>query len=140
MCSLRPNQTDANYADWDSVIIHSQNDIDTQLQGCTTIDGGLAIASDYTGSFSLPGVVNFVGDLLWQLSPPLTPGLTSFDFPDMVNMFVIDLQGLPALTSISMPKLEQVSSFSLLGNSSVTIDCGSLVNANTIMIEATAPT
>jgi hypothetical protein len=140
MCSLRPNQTDTDFADWDSVIIHSQNDIDTLLQGCTTIDGGLAIASDYTGSFSLPGVVNFVGDLLWQQSPPLTPGLTSFDFPDLINMFVIDLQGLPALTSISMPKLEQISSFSLLGNASVSIDCGSLVHANTIMIEATGPT
>jgi hypothetical protein len=140
LCTLRPNQTDADYADWHSIIVHSQNDIDTQLQGCTTINGGLAIASDYTGSFSLPGVINFVGDLLWQFSPPLTPGLTSFDFPDMENMFVIDLQGLPALTSISMPKVEQISSLILMGNSSVTIDCGSLVNANTIIIEGTAPT
>lgn len=102
--------------------------------------GGLAVASDYNGSFSLPGVTNFIGDLLWQLSPPETPGLTSFDFPDMVDMFIIDLQGLPALTSISMPKVEQISTFSLLGNSSVNIDCGSLVHANTIMIEGTAPT
>jgi len=139
LCRLRPNQTDANYADWDSIIIHSQDDIDTQLQGCTTIEGGLAIASDYTGSFSLPGVNNLIGDLLWQFSPPSTPGLTSFNFPDMENMFVVDLQGLPALTSISMPKVEQLSTLSLLGNSSVTIDCGSLANANTIIIEGTAP-
>jgi hypothetical protein len=121
------------------MIVHSQEYLDQLLNGCTDIIGGLAIAPDYNGTFSLPNITTFTGEGIWQLSPGATPGLTDFDFPDMIILSQINLEGILEPISVSMPYLEQIETLVLLGNSTVEVDCGSLINADTIIIEGVAP-
>jgi hypothetical protein len=120
-----------------SITVSSQADVEKNFQNCTFINSAIVIATDYMGSFSLPGVTDFFGAIT-QASPPETPGLTSINLPDATFVEIIDLQNVPALTSIYLPNAVRVGKLSLLGNSSVSIDCGSMVSAGSITIEGIA--
>lgn len=108
----------------------------TALDGCTIVDGNVMISDDYNGPFNL-AVTNFSG-IISQPSPPGTANITEFLMPQATYVRTIDLQNVPALETIYLPEVTQISSLVLYGSSTVKVDCGSLVNANVLNLEGFA--
>lgn len=118
--------------------------MDRKYAGCTEIDGSVTIATSYTGRFYLPNVTYMTGgiytvydryDVERGVETTLSPLLTSIDVPDLNNTGVIDIYGVPALTSISFPSLTVVNgSIQLTGIEDCLIDFPSLRTAGGLSV------
>ena len=107
VCDLRNSSGSVQVG---SVQVSSQNDINTKLNGCTTIVGDIHISSNYTGSIELPGVTNISG-LLTTYGPSGTisapaPALTSVSLGDLLYIQNVALDGANFLKALLLPKLE----------------------------------
>ncbi|RAL14531.1 uncharacterized protein BO97DRAFT_272057 [Aspergillus homomorphus CBS 101889] len=87
----------------------NQSSLDTIARNCTTVDGSIVIATNFTGSFYLPNVRNITGLIRdeWEIySAGPTP--TSISLPDLEFMGSdMDLQRMSSLTSVSAPNLKR---------------------------------
>ncbi|KAL4969434.1 uncharacterized protein BDV14DRAFT_165935 [Aspergillus stella-maris] len=92
--------------------IHSQDQLDELSNDCTTINGGIRILNNYTGSFVLNNVVNITSlraeDPTDDNDNPNSE-LTSIELPDLqyVNR-LLDIQTRP-VTRLSLPRLRSVN-------------------------------
>ncbi|OAX78846.1 hypothetical protein ACJ72_06843 [Emergomyces africanus] len=88
--------------------VDSQSAVDKLAKRCTTINGSLHIARNYTGSFYLPHVRNISGNIEWgHYLDSEKPKPSSLNLPDLEYLgSSIPLNGLPTLTILSMPKLK----------------------------------
>jgi hypothetical protein len=116
-----------------SILIQSQSDADSQLQGCTTVLGSIEIAQNYTGALSLPSVANITGKIL-QENGSNTPYITSIQLENLIYIDSVRIDSAAALESISFPELSSATTLSFNGNSGPKIDCPSLVTASHINI------
>lgn len=116
--------------------VSNQEDVNTKYQGCTEIYGSIAIALNYTGSFYLANVTSISRSLLtfssllsMSSTGDATPNLTSIELPDLNSVGYIGIFGTPALTTMLLPSLTNVSSesFQMSNIGSASLNFPSLV-------------
>ncbi|KAL4922056.1 hypothetical protein BDW62DRAFT_172899 [Aspergillus aurantiobrunneus] len=94
-------------------IVENQSEVDEIAAHCTTVNGGIMIAPNYTGSFFLPNVRNLTNGLGWfrVIGDPETEATpVSVELPDLEYAGSdLSLNGLPTLRNVSMPRLKTVS-------------------------------
>lgn len=91
--------------------VESQSGLDEIADHCTTVNGTIVMAYNYTdSSFYLPKVRNITGSLQWEHNLDYydtRPSPATIDLPDLEELgSSMYLNGLPTLRNISMPKLE----------------------------------
>ena len=111
-----------------SRVVTSQNDLDTQLTGCTTIVGSIEIAN-YTGSFALPNVTSVTGSIY---TTPDVSNITSFEMADLSQTLSISLANVPKLTSINLPGLRTIHAIQIGGENVAKIYFTSLLTVGSI--------
>lgn len=86
--------------------VASQSSLDLLAKDCTTLNGSLVIANNFTGPFYLPNIQNITGEIRQNISLSDIASPTSIDLPDLVyggeNIYLY----MPTLASVSMPKLK----------------------------------
>jgi hypothetical protein len=118
-----------------SFVISSQQDIDTNLNGCTEIHQ-IFITPNYTGAFVLPntttslGVIS-VGNGQSGTSAELlgaNPSITSIVADGVTNITQIDMCCVPALEYLSFKSLSAADSVYIIEVGVTALDFPSLVN------------
>ncbi|KFZ03944.1 hypothetical protein V502_10532 [Pseudogymnoascus sp. VKM F-4520 (FW-2644)] len=149
LLALAVSDTSAIFCDFyhdrlDGVTVSSQEEVDRKYAGCTEIDGSVTIATNYTGRFYFPNVTYMTGGIHTvydyydaqkgnEMLP--SPLLTSIEVPDLNNTGVIDINGVPALTSISFPSLTVVNgSIYLAGIEDCLVDFPSLKTTEVLLV------
>lgn len=89
------------------VEVDSQADVDHLVQGCTSIVGDILLQSNYTGAFHLSGITNMSG-IVYAGDSPQYLNLTSITFDDMLTLGGLDVPNAPALTLVSLPKVQTI--------------------------------
>ena len=87
--------------------------------------GSLAIGENFTGSCELNGVQNITGYLMTTSTDPDGPEvlwLTSVEAPDLVTLSNLLIARAPAVTSISLPNLSNVSHWSIEGTDGASLN------------------
>jgi len=142
VCDLTKNYND--YL-WEGFIIESQAAFDAALGNCTTIIGPLFISTNYTGPLVMNSVTNITGQLSTigksfetytneqTVANDLTL-LTSLQADDLIWLERLDLEGVPALSSISMARLDTISWMVVYSNPTTSLGFPLLTNGSDISI------
>lgn len=118
----------------------SQAQIDDLIvsQGCTTISGDVTISNSYVGAFNLSGVTEISGRIQTSYleAQIWIPGLTEVIAPDLMYLDYVELINMPALTTISFPKLTNATQLIFRLNSTVgtSVSVPSWIKGNEISI------
>lgn len=117
------------------MLVHSQSELDTQTKDCTTVNGSIAIAADFSGPLTLSGV-SIITDKFYSAQIDSEEagnhGLTSIEMKDVKAVGTLAFGGSYALRSISLPDLEFASWMGVDGWVVDTLDFPSLTNADEI--------
>lgn len=100
--------------------------MDTQLAGCTSINGTIYISSDYTGPFVLYNITSITGEIRAKNEPGPRNAVTSIIVKDVVEIGAIYVSYAPLLTSISFPDLSTVGNIDVRGTGGASLDFPSL--------------
>jgi hypothetical protein len=130
---------------WDGFYVESQVAFDAALGNCTTIIGPLFISPNYTGPLVMNTVTNITGHLLTisksfdtnttgQTVATNTTLLTSLQADNLIWLEQLDLEGVPALNSISMARLETISWLVVYSNPTMSLSFPRLTNGSGISI------
>jgi hypothetical protein len=138
LCTIRPNVTDSNYYDAETIIVSSMEDVMTALDGCSAIDGSLVISNDYNGPLDL--CAEIFNGTIYQPASAGAANLTAVFLPCTTYIQAIELVNVPALQFMLIQNVTQMSDLILVGNSSTQIFCESLVTADVIYIDVEAIT
>ncbi|KFY10390.1 hypothetical protein V492_05043, partial [Pseudogymnoascus sp. VKM F-4246] len=127
------------------IAVSNQEELESLYAGCTTIDGTVKIAANYTGDFYLPNVTDISGGIRteyivrrdsdnygYQYLP--VPLLTSIVAPDLNNTGIIHINTVPALTTISFPSLTVLGEMKLVGFKDCSIDFPVLKTSGDLII------
>ncbi|KAL4880250.1 hypothetical protein BJY04DRAFT_192058 [Aspergillus karnatakaensis] len=96
----------------DTYHAYSQAMLDAISQNCPSFNGTVRIGANYTGPLILHNVTDLTGiqnDEYYN-----GPGLTSLEFPDLVNVEYLNLSYLSLLEKVSFPKLEYAENIQML--------------------------
>ncbi|KAJ5560241.1 hypothetical protein N7513_002640 [Penicillium frequentans] len=108
--------------------LHTPEQLDS-FEGCTTLNGHIAIQSDYEGDFILNEVTEFHGNISTAEDSPTA--LNQFEMRILENIENIHLLGLSG--NVSLPKLEVAGDVELVQTSdSGTVDLKLLSEANSL--------
>lgn len=107
------------YGDIYSYRIDNQSALDSLARECTSINGSVVIAYNYTGSVYLPNIRSIDGDLAWYPDSldqgSRTEGVKFFDLvsvPDLERLGgELDISSSFYFRNISVPKLSAVDGF-----------------------------
>ncbi|OBT91080.1 hypothetical protein VE02_00095 [Pseudogymnoascus sp. 03VT05] len=122
--------------------VSNQEELETLYAGCTEIEGTVNIAANYTGDFYFPNVTYISGGFSTEYirtrdnddQPIPAPLLTSIVVPDLNNTYYIDINSVPALTTISFLSLTVLNgSMSLVRIEDCAIDFPSLTSGGLIV-------
>jgi hypothetical protein len=132
-------------------MVESQADLDTTLGNCTTIIGYIFISPNYTGPLIMNNVTNITRGFLTTGNMYLTgdpqndggpvntanptPLITSIQADNLIQTWMLDFTGVPALKSISMEKLESVDRLTVYSNPAMSLNFPQLINGTSIVIE-----
>jgi hypothetical protein len=118
-----------------NVVVHSQDDVDSLVNGCFTITGKIEIATNYTGSFNLSGVSFMTGFITTSGAySEAVPGLTSVTLNDLEYISHLYLRNVSSLSAVSAPKLTQGISIQINTAIPSTIDFPLLENAGDLYL------
>lgn len=92
--------------------VSNQDDIDRMLAGCTSIEGDINIADNYTGSFFISNITSISGGIGNFNAVPL---LTSIEVQDLTSIAAINIFNASILTTISFPDLFTVEDINIQG-------------------------
>jgi hypothetical protein len=117
---------------YEAVLVQNQTDLDSKINGCDTIIGGIFIAPNYTGPFVLSNVSNITASICTNGTPcgnsgdrdetETTPLLTSVQSNSLTSLGgSFELSGVPALKYISMPYLGFVDDIIISSNPELSI-------------------
>jgi hypothetical protein len=84
--------------------VSNQNDVDRLLGNCTSIQGTLGIAQNYTGSLLLSNITSISGSILTD-SDLDAHSLTSIEAPALTTIEGISISNASTLTNISFSSL-----------------------------------
>lgn len=113
-----------------------QDQLDSRLAGCTSIDGWLNIAHNYTGSFVLNNITNITGGIgTYDENREDLTALTSIQANGLISIQELRIYRVLTLKNVSFPNLKSIDNLKL----DLTSDDGelyfpSLENANTVSI------
>ncbi|KAL4885996.1 hypothetical protein BJY04DRAFT_179656 [Aspergillus karnatakaensis] len=93
--------------------IHSQEDIDAITDKCTTLRYGYQVTTNFTGPFSLPGIVNVSELIAGSDGSGRLLDIPSFELPDLEYAKRLYLQLGDNLETLSAPKLVSAESLSV---------------------------
>lgn len=135
ICSLAyscifPNEYDPAYS------FSSQDQLDSRLTGCTSIDGWLNIARNYSGSFVLNNITTITGGIGTHNEDrsDLT-ALTSIQANGLIGIQELKIYRVPALKNVSFPDLTSIDNLKLdLTSDNGAIYFPSLNNATTVSL------
>ncbi|KAF9887751.1 hypothetical protein FE257_009704 [Aspergillus nanangensis] len=114
-------------------------DVESLFQGCTWVRGDITITNTYSGPLTLPNLKTIDGklDIQYITSRPGTDNsratqVTSLELPDTQSIQTVAIGNITTLKTISMPRLESVSGFSIYqhGITTDTLDLRSLREAS----------
>lgn len=84
--------------------ISNQKDVDNILGNCTSIEGTIEIAQNYTGSLLIANITSIDGSIRTN-SDSDTYSLTSIDAPDLTTIVGLYIDTASTLTNVSFPSL-----------------------------------
>lgn len=107
------------YGEIYSYRIDNQSALDSLASGCTSINGSVVIANNYTGSVYLPNIRSIDGDLAWYpdslYQGSQTEDVEFFDLvsvPDLERLGgKLDVSSSHYFRNVSVPKLSAVDGF-----------------------------
>lgn len=118
-----------------STAFSSQDDLDSRLAGCTTINGWLHISLNYTGSFVLSNITNISGGISTYGGSGNSTALTSIEANDLISIDELTIFNVPALNNVSFPNLESIRQLSVsLTNIDGELHFPSLKNATIVLL------
>ncbi|OGM46540.1 hypothetical protein ABOM_004593 [Aspergillus bombycis] len=123
-------------------IVYDQSDVDEITAKCTTVNGSIAMAYNYTGGFHLPNIRNVTRSIDWVQSGHFGsfPNTTSVDLPDLEFLGgSLGLYSLPTLQSVTAPKLETVGWSTEIGYARE-VDLRSLVESEYLQVRGNVST
>ena len=109
--------------------VFNQTDIDTNLKDCTTVSGSIIIQGTYQGIFNLSGIINVSEIVTMGIH---TDGLTSIVMDDLTYAGHLQLGGMSAVNSISLPKLTNATNIEFQAFTSTKVSCPALVSAEAV--------
>lgn len=133
----------------ESYVVESQSDFDATFGNCTTIVGYISISPNYTGAFIMKNITNITEGLLTlgmqylsacnervvTTTQSPTPFLTSVQANNLVETYLLDFTGVPALESISLPNLSAVGILNVHSSPKMSLNFPKLAFAMEIAIE-----
>ncbi|KUJ06365.1 uncharacterized protein LY89DRAFT_692498 [Mollisia scopiformis] len=117
-----------------STAFSSQDDLDQRLAGCTSIDGWLHIAHNYTGSFILNNITNIAGGISTYDGAGNSTGITSIEANGLLSVQELVVFGVPTLENISFPDLVTIDNIGVDLASGGELHFPSLTNCTTIVL------
>ncbi|KAB8264654.1 hypothetical protein BDV32DRAFT_145331 [Aspergillus pseudonomiae] len=123
-------------------VVYDQSDVDEITAKCTTVNGSIAMAYNYTGGFHLPNIRNVTRSIDWVQSRHFGsfPNTTSVDLPDLEFLGgSLGLNNLPALQSLTAPKLATVGWSTDIGYARE-VDLRSLVESEYLQVRGNVST
>lgn len=128
LCNLS-SQYDPNSIFW------SQEQLDARLAGCTSINGWLNIAHNFSGTFVLNNISSIVGGIgtVHDASSQSTT-LTSIEAHGLQSVQQLSIFHVPMLKNVSFPDLISIGNLNLDLEHDVEIYFPSLTNATAVSI------
>jgi hypothetical protein len=117
---------ECSFSNRTTIYVSNQTDIDTRFKDCTTFPGAIGIEPDYQGIFNLSGFTNVTG--IFTVGD-FTGGLTSIVLDDLTYVDNLELTGMNAVNSISLPKLVNATNIGFQAYNSTKVSCLALVNS-----------
>jgi hypothetical protein len=132
---------------YDTVVICTQDQLDTTFQDCDTFIGEIFIGYNWTGQFELPTLANITGGLsatgtgcsypgvdegIWNAG---IPGLTNISATHLINLGSLSIYNASSLQSISLPIVESTGTVSIANVTSLqSVSLPSLESIDTLEI------
>lgn len=128
-CAHVPAFSNALNCDGKGYQLSSQEEVDARFLGCTIVGGDLFLAPNYSGPLVLPGVKAIDGSFT---SSALQ--LTSVSLPDLVNISTFSIWGGKAFHAVDMPLATSAEFISISSNLPLNLSLPSLVDVDFLQL------